>query len=641
MMLTREADLSSRRLSLKADAPFNLFPRASDRAAWESLGEEARGLWVAAGEQHLKQEYPSLPATLYMNYARTGIRDHYQEPSFMRRQMLVKLVMAECMEYKGRFLDDIANGVWAICEESTWCWPAHLNNLDTHRLDELPDLDHPIIDLGAGETASLIVWTYYLLQEALDRHSPNLTKRMLRELRIRILEPYDHEDRFWWMSFDEDELINNWNPWCNSNVLAVILIAEQDMARKERLIEKLLRSLDRFIGSYQKDGGCDEGPAYWGHATGALFNALQSLCAVSSQYEELYQDEKIRNMARYVMNMYIGNGQFINFADSSAKLKVKAGVIYQFGKVLEDEELMNFGKQLYLRQGQYEHWNDEDFLSSLQVILGETFLAKELWQDYGEKDEVNQESILLPTDVWIDSIEVMVARDSNDGAGFCLAAKGGHNAESHNHNDIGSFIVYWNREPVLIDAGVGVYTSKTFSNERYSIWTMQSAYHQTSTINGHMQAGGKVYHASAVHYETDGTLSGLAMDISGAYPEEAGVRSWKRSVQLVRAVDRQEGNSAISITDEVQFKNETKDVVLHWMSASAPSLEADALVISTRTGRKVGVQYDAELWDVEIELITLTDAKLMAVWGSMIYRTNMRLKKPLLSGEWQFELKSL
>lgn len=639
-MLSGEAELSSRRTSWKADAPFKPFPKAADRTSWEGLDESVRGLWITAGERHLHQEWPSLPATLYMNYARTGIRDHYQDPSFMRRQVLVKLVMAECMEYQGRFLDDIVNGVWAICEESTWCWPAHLHNLETRHLDELPDPDHPIIDLGAGETASLIVWTYYLLQEALERHCPNLVKRMVRELRVRILEPYDAEDRFWWLSFHEDELINNWNPWCNSNILAVLLIAEQDKARKERLIEKLLRSLDRFISSYKKDGGCDEGPAYWGHAAGALFNALQSLCAVSSHYEELYQDEKIRNMARYVMNMYIGNGQFINFADSSAKLKVKAGVIYQFGKALRDEELMSFGLHMYQRQGQYEHWNDEDFLSNLQIILGETFHAKELWQDRGSKDCKQPKSIMLPTDVWMDSIEVMVARDTREGSGFCLAAKGGHNAESHNHNDIGSFIVYWNAAPILIDAGVGVYTSKTFSNERYSIWTMQSAYHQTPTINGHMQAAGKDYRARSVDYKTDGAMSRLDMDISSAYPLEAGVTSWERSVQLVRAV---EGGSEIAISDKVEFKKETKDVILHWMTASAPILEANQLIISANADSKVrvAVHYDTELWNVETEPIALMDPKLEAVWGTTIYRTNMRMKKSILCGEWQFKLMSL
>ncbi len=40
--------------------------------------------------------------------------------------MLAKLVLGECMEGQGRFLDDILNGIWTICEETYWGVPAHV-----------------------------------------------------------------------------------------------------------------------------------------------------------------------------------------------------------------------------------------------------------------------------------------------------------------------------------------------------------------------------------------------------------------------------------------------------------------------------------------------------------------------------------
>ncbi|WP_259391711.1 heparinase II/III-family protein [Paenibacillus thiaminolyticus] len=97
----------------------------------------------------------------------------------------------------------------------------------------------------------------------------------------------------------------------------------------------------------------------------------------------------------------------------------------------------------------------------------------------------------LPLDRWMPGVEVMVARERGDG--WFLAAKGGHNDESHNHNDIGSFIVYADQCPLWIDAGVGTYTAKTFSPERYSIWTMQSGYHNVPTVNGAEQAPGRTF----------------------------------------------------------------------------------------------------------------------------------------------------
>ena len=45
--------------------------------------------------------------------------------------------------------------------------------------------------------------------------------------------------------------------------------------------------------------------------------------------------------------------------------------------------------------------------------------------------------------------------------------KGGHNAENHNHNDVGSFVVALGRATPLVDPGSEVYTARTFSPRRY------------------------------------------------------------------------------------------------------------------------------------------------------------------------------
>ena len=47
---------------------------------------------------------------------------------------------------------------------------------------------------------------------------------------------------------------------------------------------------------------------------------------------------------------------------------------------------------------------------------------------------------------------------------------------------MGNVVVFVDGKPVIVDAGVETYTRKTFSAERYTIWTMQSAYHTLPTI---------------------------------------------------------------------------------------------------------------------------------------------------------------
>lgn len=127
---------------------FRPYATVDDRMAWQSLPKALRGEQVAVGERHLNQEWPPLPATSFMEFERRGDRSGYERLSFARRNALANLVIAECIEDAGRFMDSILDGIWAICEESFWGVPAH-NHLSGGR-EPLPDTSQPIIDLFAA-----------------------------------------------------------------------------------------------------------------------------------------------------------------------------------------------------------------------------------------------------------------------------------------------------------------------------------------------------------------------------------------------------------------------------------------------------------------------------------------------------------
>ena len=134
--------------------------------------------------------------------------------------------------------------------------------------------------------------------------------------------------------------------------------------------------------------------------------------------------------------------------------------------------------------------------------------------------------------------------------GFYFATLGGHNAESHNHNDVGNYVVYLNGNPMLVDVGVETYTAKTFSSKRYEIWTMQSAFHNLPTINGVMQAAGRQFEARDTSFQSDNTSAEFRADLAAAYPKEAGVNKWLRSVQLNRTANN------IAVTDRYHIGQE-------------------------------------------------------------------------------------
>ena len=99
---------------------FHPFPPASDRNAYNLLPDELKQRLIAAGEACLDSPYPPVYATDFMSFKRTGNRVNFENLYFKRRYNLNSLVLAECTEAKGRFLDQIINGIFVLCEESAW-----------------------------------------------------------------------------------------------------------------------------------------------------------------------------------------------------------------------------------------------------------------------------------------------------------------------------------------------------------------------------------------------------------------------------------------------------------------------------------------------------------------------------------------
>ena len=112
----------------------------------------------------------------------------------------------------------------------------------------------------------------------------------------------------------------------------------------------------------------------------------------------------------------------------------------------------------------------------------------------------------------------MMAARERPGAseGLYVAAWGGHNAQSHNHNDVGNVIVFADGRPLLVDVGVGEYTAKTFSPQRYDIWTMQSGWHNLPAINGADQRDGASFRARDVAFVATPSAARFSLDLAPA-----------------------------------------------------------------------------------------------------------------------------
>lgn len=609
-------------------------PTIENRNAWAALPDSVRQAQVERAADLLGFDYPALPATLFLQFSRMGNRRNYERPHFARRGALETLVTGECIEGEGRFLDDIVDGIWAICEETYWGVPAHIRVQQAG--NTLPDAAEPTVDLFAAETGNLLAWTYYLLGQRLDAVSPVVRERIALELDRRILTPLFERDDFHWMGFhlrQGQRRVNNWNPWICSNWLAAALLMETDEGRRRQTVHKIMRALDNFIDPYPADGGCDEGPSYWGRAGASLFDNLDLLHNVSNGQIDVYDEPKIQEIGRFVYRVHIDEDYYINFADAPALVYPDAIIVYRYGEAIGDAAMMEHGRWLAQRQGlKQEGYTAKGDVRQVnfQRLLRGLFALAELPDTPATPPQVR--------DVWLPEIEVMVARDRGGSAqGFFVGAKGGHNQESHNHNDVGNFVVYVDGRPLLVDAGVETYTAKTFSDQRYEIWTMQSAYHSLlPTVDGVQQAPGAEYTAQDVGYEADDEAAQLSLDIAHAYPAEAGIQQWKRTVRLDRG-------EQVIVIDEYAFSKPVDEVVVSVVTPCAVDLSEPGVVgfqaraiLDGRVSGSGRLVYDADTFTASTEIIPIGDERMGGAWGQEIYRVVLTAAAPAQQDRWVF-----
>lgn len=540
------------------------------------------------GEQALIAPWSQILAGDYRAYCLTGDRAGFEALYFTRRLKLNHLVLAECVERQGRFIDSIIDGLWLIAEESGWQLPAHNAYGRGGARLPLPDPSEPVIDLFAAETAANVSVTLSLLRGPLSEAAPGLVPRLEKEVEQRVLTPYLAR-HFWWMGHG-DERMNNWTAWITQNVLLATFLLPTSQSLRRSVVQKALRSLDAFIKDYAPDGACEEGVVYYRHAALCLFGAMRVLQQASPELvEPIWCEPKIRNMAEFIWRMHIAGDYYFNFADAAAVVEPCGAREFLFGKAVQSSALQAFAAEGWKRSAAPLLPNEWNLWYRLQAI--EAAAEIEAWTDNPPP----------ASDWYYPGIGLAIARDTT----FAVAIKGGHNGESHNHNDVGSLTVFKNGQPVLIDVGVETYTAKTFSPRRYEIWTMQSAYHNLPSFGGVQQQEGRDFAAHDQQVCFDDAQAEISLDLAGAYPEEAEVQSYRRLVRLVRG-------KCLEILDEHYGE---KPATLSLMTVEKPTI-ADGAV---HLGKLAEIRVEGA-GHITVEALAINDGRLRQNWPETLYR---------------------
>lgn len=497
----------------------------SERSAWEDLAKkDSFKRIIPDAERLLKQAIPEQSDDLYLDFSRTGNRTRWQRVSGRRRGRVRTLALAECLENKGRFVPAFEAIVRVLCSERTWVMPAHdreLTNFHGKSVD---------IDLGSSGLAWSLATADYLLADKLSSE----TRRLIRDnLNRRIFQPYrdmvsGKREKNWWM-----DGTNNWNAVCLTGVTGAALAVIDSPEDRALFVAAAEHYSKNFLDGFTDDGYCSEGLGYWNYGFGHYIMLSEMIYQATSGKMDLLENEKVKRAAMFGSKIEIINGVYPAFADCSIRAKPSSRLMYFISRRLS----------LGLRN--WEQFDPVSASGSLPQSMMYSF------PNSASRSAPSQNASKGPgIRSWFDNAGILICRPrpaANSASQMAVALKGGNNAEHHNHNDVGSFVVVLDDSPLLLDPGGEVYTARTFSSRRYESNVLNSFGHPVPLVSGKLQRTGRQASGQIVREDFTDISDTLILDISSAYdvPE-------LEKLQRTFVYSRKDSGS-LTVTDEVVF----------------------------------------------------------------------------------------
>lgn len=548
--------------------------------------------------------WPQPLASQYARYFQDGDRTGYEENVFGRQARLTRAVLMAAATGDDGWLAEAADGIVLLCEQSSWCWPAHEESCRP-RGTVLPDPASPCLDLGAGDVAAQLAWADQALGDRLDERFPGLRERVRAEVRTRVLEPFTRRRDWHWLGLDGH--VHNWCPWICGNVLVAALRLAEPGEERAQQVALAVEGIDRYLGALPADGSVDEGYEYWWNGACRALEALDVLAHATAGALDASAVPVVRATVRFPYLMHLGGGWYVNVAD--ARALPPSGqpwhVLHRWAR--------RVGEPDGVRHAAAQRTGAVSPGAELGRVMAE--LGDPAWMSAGAAEPP------LVASAWLPGTQVCVARTAGGSArGLALVVKGGHNAENHNHNDVGSVMVAVDGVPVVVDAGRPTYTAQTFGPDRYEIWTMRSDWHNVPEVRGTPQREGAAFRAGDVEVADQPDHFQVRMDLAGAYPVD-GLERWWRTARL----DRSSGE--VTIEDAWRFAADGEPSVLRFLLAGEVRQDrpGEVEVRPPGGGRGLALCWDPELAAGSLDVRELDDPMLTGVWGDRLTRLELAL----------------
>jgi hypothetical protein len=475
------------------ETPRGVGTPASDRRVWDRLAAHPdwRGI-VPAAEKYLQQPVPVLEDALYLEFTQTGNRTNYERVFFRLERQFNALVLAECLDNKGRFLAAIDACLQQYLQCRAWVYPAHDRQLDAF------EGNRQIVDLAASRMSFNLATADYLLG---DRLEPETRRRLRASIFRRVLTPIEQQltgqiPKEWWFTGT-----NNWNSVCLANATGAALTLVEDQHQRALYIAGAEYYIRNFLKGFNADGYCTEGPSYWNYGYGRFITLCKLVSEATGGKLDLFASAQARRAAMFGWDIQLAPGVSPAFADCSIGTRPSAVILDYTSR----------------RLGDPRPYRTDRTVSPTTTL----FLAMLDELPATESPSLDLPAPTLPIRTWFDATGVLVCRPTPASPCRLAAAfKGGHNGEHHNHNDLGSFVVTVDGKPLLLDPGSEIYTKFTFSHQRYDSDANNSYGHPVPVVGGQLQKTGIAAKADIVDTRFTDAADHLTLDLTQGYDAE-------------------------------------------------------------------------------------------------------------------------
>ncbi len=502
----------------------------------------------------LKNDVEPIQLNGYQTYLKTGDRLTFEQQYFARRKQLNVLALDVLIRKDMESVPLLEEVIFQICNEYSWALPAHIP-IDDHSLSYK---SKKVIDLFAAETAQTLAEIVELIG---DHLSDFIKQRVYEEIDIRVFTPFEEKAWHW------ERLRNNWSSVIAGSIgLAALSALPVHSERQKRMLKRLEISFAHYLEGFKEDGVCVEGVDYWAYGFGYY-------CYFAEKYTRLYQDaryirdQKIKSIAEFPFYSLIGENRYVPYSDASNHSELPSGLLCYCQQTF-DVAIPPVTEATSLYSDSCYRWAP--------------MYRNLIWTTKACRAEVVETSRH-----YFHDFEWLVIRDLEKG--FVFSAKGGANNESHNHNDIGHFIIGDGHDLFLTDLGAGEYTRDYFGEKRYTFLANRALGHSLPLIQGKEQKAGE-FQAENVHFQVfNEHISEFSLEMAETYPEVEGLQSFHRKW----VVDEQK--KSVLLEDALSFKSFDQAIVTeNFVSLFKPIL-LDNRIIWRGNGSELILEFDRNI----------------------------------------------